>query len=68
MKIDFGSGLPLKDASPWLRDENARLERILDVTERNSVIEGLPPFDPEMRRRLKAQLKALAEPSPAHGE
>ena len=37
-----------------------RCESILDVTERNSVIEGLPPFQEETRRRLKEQLMALA--------
>jgi hypothetical protein len=68
MNLNFGTGLSLRDACPWLRDEDARHELILDVTERNSVIEGLPPFDAEMRRKLKDQLKALAAPSSTHDE
>jgi hypothetical protein len=60
MAIDFGTGPTLKDACPWLRDDAARCESILDVTERNSVIEGLPPFQEETRRRLREQLMALA--------
>jgi hypothetical protein len=60
MAIDFGTGPTLKDACPWLQDAAARCESILDVTERNSVIEGLPPFQEETRRRLKEQLMTLA--------
>lgn len=67
MAIDFGTGPPLKDACSWLRDDLARCESILDVTERNRVIEGLPPFQAETRRRLKEQLMALGarQPGPA---
>jgi hypothetical protein len=67
MAIDFGTGPTLVDACPWLRDDAARCDSILDVTERNSVIEGLPPFQEETRRRLKEQLLALAprQPEPA---
>lgn len=66
MAIDFGTGPTLKDACPWLRDDLARCESILDVTERNSVIEGLPPFQAETRRRLKEQLLlASRQPAPA---
>jgi hypothetical protein len=68
MAIQFGAGPTLKDACPWLRDEAARHERILDVTERNSVIEGLPPFQEETRRRLMAQLQGLARPPQAPAE
>ncbi len=56
MAINFGTGLALKDASPWLQDDAERLRRILDVTERNSVIEGLPPLQEETRRSLLAEL------------
>ena len=38
-------------------------EMILDVTERNSVIEGLPPFTEETRRHIMAELEALSAPS-----
>jgi hypothetical protein len=57
---DFGTGPLLKDASPWLRDDAERRERILDVAERNSVIEGLPPFDDHMRERLRRMMAAAA--------
>jgi hypothetical protein len=57
--VDFGKGPALKDACPWIRDEDERHRRILDVTERDSVIEGLPPFNEETRRRFAEQLKAM---------
>ena len=47
--IDFGTGPTLKEACPWLRDDAERQKRIVDVAERNSVIEGLPPFQEETR-------------------
>jgi hypothetical protein len=59
--IDFGKGLFLKDARPWLRDDTARKRLILDVVERNSVIEGLPPLDDKTRARL------LGEEPPSPG-
>lgn len=65
MAIEFGRGPTLKDACPWLRDDDHRHRRILDVTERNSVIEGLPPFQEETRRRLMAELRGLVPPRPA---
>lgn len=68
MKIEFGSGPTLIEACPWLRDEQSRHERILDVVERNSVIEGLPLFTDDFRDRLRAELRLLAgmrlRPSP----
>jgi hypothetical protein len=60
MAINFGSGATLKDASPWLRDKAERHARILRVTECNSIIEGLPPFDDETRARIKAELSTIA--------
>jgi hypothetical protein len=57
--VDFGKGPALKDACPWIRDEQERHRRILEVAERDSVIEGLPPFNEEIRRRIAEQLKAL---------
>ena len=65
MSIDFGTGPTLQEFSPWLRDPEARREMILNVTERNSVIEGLPPFTAEFRARLRSQLAATSEPQPA---
>lgn len=68
MAIQFGTGPTLKDACPWLQDDQARHERILDVAERNSVIEGLPPFQEDTRRRLMAELQGLAPPQTAPRE
>lgn len=68
MAIDFGTGPTLKEACSWLRDDRTRIELILDVAERNSVIEGLPPFQEEFRRRLKDQLLALASQQPKTSE
>jgi hypothetical protein len=61
---NFGKGPTLREASPRLRDDQARMERILTVTEINSVAEGLPPFDQETRQRLRKQLTRLSEPAP----
>jgi len=66
---EFGTGTTLREACPWLRNDRERRERILEVTERNSVIEGLPPFREETRRRLIEQLKTMTasstHPAPA---
>ncbi|MGA2796869.1 MAG: hypothetical protein ABSE63_04770 [Thermoguttaceae bacterium] len=61
---DFGKGPVLRDVSPWLRNEADRIEHILAVTETDSVIEGLPPFQEETRERIRRQLTALALPVP----
>ena len=58
----------MKEASPWLRDDQARIERILTVAETDSVIEGLPPFQEETRARIRQQLMSLAAPAPKPGE
>ena len=58
---DFGKGPTLAESNPWLRNETERVERILDVTERNSVIEGLPPFSEETRERLRRELTGGSE-------
>lgn len=55
---DFGKGPRLIDANPWVRDEADRIERILDVTNRNSVIEGLPPLTAEVLDELRRELAA----------
>jgi len=52
----------LSEFCPWLQDPQQRHRRILDVAERNSVIEGLPPFSEETRQRIADQLKAIAHP------
>ena len=66
--MDFGKGPTLKEASPRLRDDRARIERILTVTEINSVAEGLPPFDEETRIRLRERLTRLSSPAPGPTE
>lgn len=57
---NFGTGPTLRDASPWLQDDAQRRERILDVAERNSVIEGLPPFPESLREQLRREMAAIA--------
>lgn len=63
--IDLGKGPTLREACSWLRDDAERHERILDVVERNSVIEGLPPFREETRQRMLHQLAAAPAPDAA---
>ena len=58
----------MKEASPRLRDDAARIERILTVTEVNSVAEGLPPFSEETRTQLRERLSLLSSPVPAQPE
>lgn len=65
---NLGKGPTLKEASPRLRDDGERIERILTVTEINSVIEGLPPFTEEMRDRLRARLMRSSSPQPEPSE
>lgn len=67
--MDFGKGPVLKDASPWLRNDADRIERVLTVTETDSVIEGLPPFQEETRERIRQHLTTLAARHPCcHAE
>lgn len=67
---DFGTGKTLRDASPFLRDDAQRHALILEVAERNSVMEGLPPFTEEFRNHLRQQLKAMvaSEAAPSKDE
>jgi hypothetical protein len=65
---DFGKGPTLEQACPMLQDEAERVERILDVTERNSVIEGLPPFSEELREKLRRELRDGVSRRPAPAE
>ena len=60
--IEFGRGPTLVEACPYLRDPEERARRILEVVERDSVIEGLPPFTAEMRDRLHKRLIGTSEP------
>lgn len=61
---NFGTGRILKEASPQLREDAERHSRILEVAERDSVIEGLPPFTEKTRERFRKQLEALASITP----
>ena len=54
---DFGKGPTLEEGCPSLRDEDERVARILDVVDRNSVIEGLPPLEEGTRERLRTRLR-----------
>jgi hypothetical protein len=60
----FGTGKSLRESSPDLRDDAERHAKILEVTERNSVIEGLPPFTEETRGKLRKQLESMATGEP----
>jgi len=63
--MTFGKGPALRDTCPWLQNTSERHRRILDVTERDSVIEGLPPFREETRRRIAERLAAIDRASRA---
>lgn len=54
----------MREASPDLRDSAERHARILEVAERDSVIEGLPPFTDEIRDKLRKQLEAMVTSAP----
>ena len=57
---NLGNGPTLKEAFPWLRDDEARIEQILTVTEVNSVIEGLPPLQEDIRQKIKQHLTLMS--------
>ena len=62
---NFGTGQSLQESSPYLQDDAKRHARILEVAERNSVIEGLPPFTEETREKLRKQLQQIANCEPS---
>jgi hypothetical protein len=53
----FGKGKSLRQHSKYLRQPAERRKRIVDVTERNSVIEGLPRLTPRRRADLLRKLR-----------
>jgi len=55
--------LPL--AQGWRRTPPANHRRIIDVTERDCVIEGLPPSREETRRGIAEQRMAIDRNPPA---
>ena len=61
---NFGTGKTLRETSPHLQDAAERHARILEVAERDSVIEGLPPFTDEIRTKLREQLESMVTPEP----
>jgi hypothetical protein len=65
---NLGKGAILKDAFPRFRNDELRIEQILTVAETDSIIEGLPPFDEDIRNRLRRQLKDHDELCPAPAE
>ena len=66
MTINLGTGPTLQEISPYLQNDAERHARFIDAAERNSVIEGLPPFSDELRLRLAQKMAAIsAEPLPA---
>lgn len=46
------SSKTLFEARSWLQNPEVRNAKILEVAERNSVIEGLPPFSKAFRERM----------------
>jgi hypothetical protein len=54
-----GTGPTLREASPYLRDDAECIARILDVAERNSMIEGLPAFGEALRQLIRRDLEAI---------
>ncbi|MDD4319350.1 MAG: hypothetical protein PHW10_03435 [Candidatus Peribacteraceae bacterium] len=58
--MTFGKGTLLRQHSPYLRKASDRHARILDVAERNSVIEGLPKFSRQMKQKVSRKLKRLS--------
>ena len=57
--MTFGSGTPLRQLSALLRDPKKRRDLILDRVERNSVIEGLPPFDAGTRDACLREMERI---------
>lgn len=58
--MTFGRGTILRQFSPKLRDAAVRQKIILDRAERDSVIEGLPPFTKKMKQECLQELKTLS--------
>lgn len=47
-RMEFGTGPTLRESCKWLQDDDERHRRILDVTERNSVIGGFRRFGKQL--------------------
>ncbi len=59
--MTFGKGTILRQLSPKLRNAAIRQKIILDRAERNSVIEGLPPFTQQTTKECLKELAALGK-------
>jgi len=59
--MTFGTGVSLRQFSPYLRNDAARHERILMCVERNSVIEGLPRFTTSTRKECLDEIKKVSK-------
>lgn len=59
--VTFGKGTILRQLSPKLRNAATRQKIILDRAERNSVIEGLPPFTRQTTQECLKELDALGK-------
>ncbi len=60
-RVTFGKGSILRQLSPKLRNTTTRQRIILDRAERNSVIEGLPPFTEQTKKECLKELNALGK-------
>ncbi len=58
--MTFGKGKTLRQLSPVLRDPEKRQQIILDRVERNSVIEGLPRFDANVREACRREMQQVS--------
>jgi len=58
--MTFGTGKPLRQLSPALRNTSQRRQLILDRVERDSVIEGLPKFDDDIRRDCLKEMERVS--------
>ena len=58
--MTFGRGKPLRQHVKALRNPQERKDIILDRTERNSVIEGLPKFDNTIRKSCEKRIDSIS--------
>jgi len=58
--MTFGRGTILGQHVKALRDPQKRRDVILDRTERNSVIEGLPKFDDNIRKSCEQKIATIS--------
>ena len=54
--MTFGKGNSLRAHSKYLQNPKERTKRILNVVERNSIIEGLQKFSKQTRQKFARKL------------